>query len=149
MKRTYRVFVLLIVLLSVTLATADQTPHSLVRVAAPGEIGDTCLCRCGQSEFTARPLSALVEESQTMEPETRTELIIRSGVIEGAEGKTTIALRRPRFTTPSPIIIVDPGAGIQPCPNCDILGWLRCMEGCERFDWCENLCDALHGCCVQ
>jgi hypothetical protein len=149
MKYMYGVLVLLMVLLSAAFATAQQTPQSLVRVSALGETRDTCSCRCGQSEFQAIPLSTLVEESQNTEIEKQTKLMIRSGVIKGAQGEMTVELRRPRFVTELPVIVFGQVAAEQDCPNCDIVGWLRCMEGCERFDWCEGLCDALHSCCPQ
>lgn len=129
-------------------AWSQQAPQTMKEDMAGVKAGDTCACQCGEQQFEATPLSAFMERRQLANLQTEITTVRREGFIEGAEEPTIVELRRPVAGTRTPVVI---GVGLgetEGCPDCDILGWLSCMDGCD-FDWCESLCDALHQCCVQ
>lgn len=129
-------------------AWSQQAPQSKKGDMAEVKAGESCACQCGDQRIEATPLSAFMEKRQLASLQTEMTTVRREGFVEGAKEPTTVELRRPVAGMRGPVVI---GVGLgetEGCPNCDIVGWLRCMDGCD-FHWCEGLCDALHQCCVQ
>lgn len=130
-------------------AWSQQTPQATKGDMTGAKAGDTCSCQCGDQRFEAALLSAFMERRQPPDLQREMTTVRREGFVEGAEEPTIIELRRPVAGRRGPVVVgVGLGETEGGCPDCDIVGWLRCMDGCD-FHWCESLCDILHRCCVQ